>query len=128
MFPLQTEGKHTANFILSEATGNRSRANALFVDPATVYVGAPVKKVAATSDIPEHWTVVADNDQSVGADCEALAIYGGVTSSGYDIKLAILVRDAEVNGNLVRWPVGMVQGEITAAIAKLATAGIIVRY
>lgn len=121
-FPTFTEGAHTAEFILSEAQGQRSRDNALFVDPITVYVGMPIKKTAATSDTAAHWTAAV-----LGSECEALAIYGGVSSSGNDLRLAILTRDAEVNGNLIRWPEGMAQGEKTAGIAKLATAGIIVR-
>ena len=63
----------------------------------------------------------------MGATVGGLAIYGGVSSSGNDLHLAILVRDAEVNGNLLKWPAGMVQGEKSAAIAALAALGIIVR-
>ena len=122
-FTTFTEGAHTAEFILSEASGGRSRDNALFTDPSTIYVGMPIKKVAATSTTPERWTP----STGLGADCEALAIYGGVSSSGNDLRLAILTRDAEVNGNLIRWPTGMVPGEKVAGIAKLATFGIIVR-
>ena len=117
-----TEGPHSAEFILSEAAGQRSREGGWLTDPVTIKVGQPVKSVAATSDTPKRWIPAV-----LGADCEALAIYGGTSTSGNDLRIALLVRDAEVNGKLIQWPTGMVQGEKTAGIAKLATAGIIIR-
>ena len=123
-FNLQTETQHAAEFIISEANGHRSRAQGWFQDPITVLVAQPCKlAAAATSDLPNRYAPVV----ALGADCDAIAIYGGVSSSGYDLFLAILVRDAEVNKNLIKWPTNMVQGERTAGIARFATQGIIFR-
>jgi len=122
MFPIQTEGAHPAEFILSEASGNRSRDNGFMADPSTVKVGQPLKKTAAaTTDKPATYIAAA-----VGADCQALAIYGGVSSSGNDLRIAVIARDCEVNGRLINWG-AMTPAEQVIGAQTLATFGIIVR-
>jgi len=122
-FPIINEGIHPAEFILSEANGHRSRENAQFADPSTIKPGQPVKfTTAATTD--KFATYVA---AVTGADCEAITIYGGVSSSGNPLQLAIIARDAEVNGKCINWPAGMSGVEQAAGITKLATNGIRVR-
>lgn len=121
-FPLQTEQPHTAEFILSEATGNRSRDNANFADPSTVKVGQPCKKTAgATTDTPATYVLA-----TVGADCQAIAIYGGSSTSGESLRIAVLARDCEVNGRLVNWG-NMSPAEQVIGATTLETKGIIVR-
>ncbi|MCA1452846.1 head decoration protein [Bradyrhizobium sp. BRP22] len=121
-FPIQNEGTHTAEFILSEANGHRSRGNAFLADPSAVKVGQPLKKTAeATTDKPATYVVA-----TVGADCHALAIYGGVSSSGNDLRIAVLERDAEVNGRLIFWG-SMSTAEQVIGATTLASKGIIVR-
>jgi hypothetical protein len=122
-FPVQVEGPHAAEFILSEAAGQRSRGAAWLTDPVTIKPGQPIKvAAAATSDTPTRYIPAVG-----GADCEALSIYGGVSTSGNDLNVAILMRDCEVNGKLINWPTGMTNTEKALGIAKLATNGIIVR-
>jgi hypothetical protein len=121
-YPVLMEGAHTAEFILSEASGQRSRDNAYFVDPTTIRVGQPVKKtVGATTDTPATYVPA-----TVGADCEALAIYAGVSSSGEGLRLSVISRDAEVNARLIYWG-NMSSAEQIAGATKLATFGIIAR-
>jgi hypothetical protein len=121
-FPTLAEPHHAAEFILSEANGQRSRGAAYFADPATVYVGMPVKKTAeATATQPATYVPAA-----AGADCLALCIYAGGTIPGEGLRTAVIVRDAEVNKNLISW------GSITApeqviGAQTLATQGIILR-
>jgi hypothetical protein len=121
-FPIQYEGPHPAEFILSEASGSRSRDNAYFADPSVVKVAQPVKKTAgATTDTPATYVVA-----TVGADCQALAIYGGVSSSGEGLRIAVLTRDCEVNGRLINWG-SMSTAEQVIGATTLATNGIITR-
>jgi hypothetical protein len=81
-----------------------------------------LKKTAnATTDKHAMYVLAA-----VGADCEALALYGGTSSSGEDLRIAILARDSEVNGKLLNWG-SMSSAEQVLGIAKLATFGIMVR-
>lgn len=121
-FPVLREGAHPAEFILTEANGERSRDNAYLAAPATVSVGQPLKRTAAaTTDRPATFTVAA-----VGADCNALAIYGGVADPTAGLQISVISRDAEVNGKLLFW--GTMSGaEQTAGIATLRAAGIVVR-
>jgi hypothetical protein len=120
--PVLTEPHHSAEFILSEANGQRSRGAAYLADPATIYVGMPLKKTAeATATQPATYVPA-----TAGADCMALAIYAGGTIPGEGLRTAVIVRDAEVNKNLISW------GDITApeqviGLQTLATAGIIAR-
>ncbi|MET3996009.1 hypothetical protein ABID65_007681 [Bradyrhizobium sp. S3.9.2] len=121
-FPVLTEPHHSAEFILSEANGQRSRGAGYFADPATIYVGMPVKKTApATATQPATYVPAV-----AGADCEALCIYAGGTIPGEGLRTALIVADAEVNKNLITW------GAITApeqiiGMQTLATKGIIAR-
>jgi hypothetical protein len=121
--PVLAEKAHTAEFVLSEANGQRSRGNAYLNDPVTVRVGQPLKKTAeATATLPATYVLAA-----AGAECHALALYGGTSQPAPNgLRIAALVRDAEVNGLLIDW------GSITApeqaiGVATLATNGIIVR-
>jgi hypothetical protein len=122
MFPILNEGTHTAEFILSEANGHRSRGNAWLADPVTVRVGQPLRKTAeATTDKGATYVVA-----TAGAQCDALAIYAGVSSSGNDLRISVLERDAEVNGRLISWG-SLSTAEQIAGATQLATKGIIVR-
>ncbi len=121
-FPVMNEPHHSAEFILSEANGQRSRENAYIADPATVYVGTPVKKTAeATATQPATYVKAA-----AGADCEALCIYAGGTIPGEGLRVAIIARDAEVNGNCLTWG-ALAPAEQAIAAATLASKGIIIR-
>jgi len=57
----------------------------------------------------------------------AIALYPVTTGVGETAKISGIVRDAEVNGNELGWPDGITTDEKAAAIAQLATQGIIVR-
>ncbi|HEV8503711.1 MAG TPA: head decoration protein [Casimicrobiaceae bacterium] len=122
-FTIFNEPHHTAEFVLTEANGQRSRANAYLADPVSVVVGQPLKQtVAPTATTPGTYVPAA-----VGADCQALALYAGGSNPTNGLRISVIVRDAEVNGNLIVW------GAITApeqaiGLQTLAAAGIIVRY
>jgi hypothetical protein len=121
-FPVMSEPHHAAEFILSEANGQRSRENAYIADPATVYVGTPLKKTAeATSTQPATYVKA-----TTGADCEALCIYAGGTIPGEGLRISIIARDAEVNGSCLTWG-ALAPAEQAIAAATLASKGIIIR-
>jgi hypothetical protein len=121
-FPILYETQHPGAFILTEANGQRSRDEGIFMDPATVLVGQPCKLVSpAVTDAPAVYQVAA-----VGADCQALAIYGGVSSSGENLRLSVIVRDAEVNGKVIAWG-AITPAEQVIGAQTLAGNGIIVR-
>jgi head decoration protein D len=121
-FTIFNEPHHAAEFVLTEANGQRSRENAYLADPVSVVVGQPLKKTAAATATQFATYVPA----AVGADCDALALYAGGSNPTSGLRISVIARDAEVNGNLIVW------GAITApeqalGIARFATAGVIVR-
>lgn len=121
-FTLLSEPHHSAEFVLSEANGQRSRGNGYIADPATIYVGMPMKKTAEpTATQPATYVPAA-----AGADCMALALYAGGTIPGEGLRFSLIVRDAEVNGNCISWGAITVP-EQAIGITTLAAQGIIVR-
>ena len=121
-FPIQTEGPHPGEFILSEANSERSRDNAYLAGAVTIKVGTPLKKTAgATTDTPATYVVA-----TVGADCQALSIYGGTGDAVKGLRVSIIARDAEVNGRLINWG-AITPAEQVIGAQTLATAGIVTR-
>lgn len=122
MVKIEDTGLRPGMFILTEANGQRSRENAYIAQPATVQPGDFLTfSSAGTSDDPRAvYTALA------GTDVDAIAIHGGVSASGDELEIAVLVRDAEVNGNALTWPANLTTRK--AIIDKLATLGIIVRF
>ena len=98
-FTTLLEPHHAAEFILSEANGQRSRGNGYFADPTIVYVGTPAKQSApGTTTQPPTYVVAA-----AGADCEALCLYAGGSIPGEGLRAVACLRDAEINGNCINW-------------------------
>jgi hypothetical protein len=121
-YPIQTETAHPAEFILSEANGHRSRDNAYFADPTTLRPGQPVKKTAgATTDKPATYTIA-----TAGADCNAIAIYGGKSIPVDGLRVAVIARDAEVNVRLIDWG-AMSPAEQVIGATTLLASGIVCR-
>ena len=123
-FPVLTETAHSAEFILSEANGQLSRDAAYLAHPATVKVAQPLKFSApATANLPATYVPAA-----VGADCDALAIYAGTsTDAVIGLRIAVITRNAEVNGKLISWG-AIIAAEQALGIARFAaTHNIIVR-
>lgn len=122
-YPLFNETAHAAEMVLTEANGQRSRAYAYLADPVTIKVGQPLKQtVAPTSTTPGTFVPAA-----VGADCTAIALYGGTSNPTNGLRIAVLVRDCEVNGYCINWGAITVP-EQAIGLTTLAAAGIIVRY
>ncbi|MGY3130108.1 hypothetical protein ACVWZM_000790 [Bradyrhizobium sp. USDA 4501] len=115
--PVLNETRHPAEFILSEANGERSRGSGTFLDPASFVAGQIVKKSGA------NYVAITDATAADG-----IAIYGGATTgAGTSVKVALLVRDAEVNGNCLTYFPTAVQADKDAIAALLAANHIIVR-
>ena len=114
----QTEGRHSAEFIVSEASHYRSR------DVVTVEEGADLDPA----------TVVAT---ATGSTVRALALDGldipyGVLmhparAADGPARVTALVRDCEVSAASLAWPAGATDAQKADIIAGLADRGIIVR-
>jgi len=121
-YPVLQQHQAPTEFILSEANGQRSRGNAYLADPVMVYSGSLLKESApATQLLPPTYVLAA-----AGADADAIALYGGTSVPVDGLRISVLVRDAEVNKHCITWA-PLAGAEIDAAIAQLATKGIICR-
>jgi hypothetical protein len=122
-FPPLTETPHGAEFILSEANGQLSRDAGTLVDPGSVKIGQTLKITT-----PATLTAPAIFGPNVTTDTasDGIAIYA-TTTSGANLNIAVLTRNAEVNGNLLYYP-GTITNADKLNIAKaLAVHGIIIR-
>jgi hypothetical protein len=95
-----TEKAHGPEFILSEANGQRSRANGTVASGEVLEAGEVVmlngagKLVAWTGDLPTDGGV---------DEAEGIMLYPVDATDG-DVAAAYLARDAEVNLNLLVYP------------------------
>ena len=118
-----TEGAAAAEFILSEANGSRSRDNITILSGQTIKAGNVLGKVTASGKY-KLVTVAASDGSQNGV---AVAIYD-VDASGGDTYAAAIVRDAEVNKNLLTYGADVdTSPEQLAVQTSLATVGIIAR-
>jgi hypothetical protein len=122
---VKTEGKHTGQFLISEAPGTRSRDSVTVTVPAnTVYgPGYVLGKLSATG---KH--VAYDNAGSDGSESAAAILYEEArndTDSGVDLQRTVINCDAEVRKDDLQWDDK--DNDSTAGITDLLALGIKVR-
>lgn len=118
-----TEGRHPAEFMLTEANGQRSRDNITIGQNQNFVPGTVLGMVTASGQYVAHAPGAADGSQNAAA----IALYPALTGAGQTVKIAAITRAAEVNGNILTWANGITAAQKTAAITALAAVGIIVR-
>ncbi len=105
---IKTEGTHTAEFLISEASGNRSRDNAIVKSGENLPAGQVVK--LSTGKLVAY----AGTGTSVGI------LLGAVDATSADAAGVMISRDAEINSGLTtEWD--------AAAGTALALVGIVDR-
>lgn len=113
------EANHDAEFIVSEASGHRSRDNAEVASGQTLAAGTVVANDGGSRLIA--WT---GDEFTNGEEDEAVGILIAATdSTDGHAKAAIIARDAEVNINLLTFP----SAKQAVMIQSLKRLGIIVR-
>lgn len=119
-----TEGRHPGEFLISEASGQRSRENITIASGAGVIAaGTVLGKVTASGKYIASAVGATDGSQTA----VAIALYGCDATSA-DAKIAAIARDAEVNGTTLTYHADRDQAaEKAAANTNLAAVGIIVR-
>lgn len=111
-----TETRRTGDFILSEASGTRSREEVTISSTAGAMIpGTVVSKLTADGKYVAYDDVGTD-----GSEVAAGVLYAAVADSASDQKGVILARDCEVTG--IR-----LTGSNANAVADLKALGIIVR-
>lgn len=122
-----TESRHAAEFILSEAAGNRSRDNATLVSGNNLQAGT-VLALDVTSQpndiIYTKWDGSRDSANTHDPYPVAILI-NDVDASSANTKCSVIARDAEVNTNLLTGPTQT--EEVNDMKRLLALVGIICR-
>lgn len=120
-----TEGRRAAEFVLSEANGNRSRENGTVVTGQDLVAGQLVQDNGAGK--LTAYTGTLNTAGALIAEAVGILLYD-VDASLADVDASYIARDAEVNGNILTFPDETTDGDERAnAVASLATLGIIVR-
>jgi hypothetical protein len=117
-----TEGKYAADFVVSEASGTRSRDAVTIAQSTALEPGTVLGKVTATAKY-----VALDPAANTGAETAAGLLRSGVDATAADVSAVAILRDAEVNGAELVWPDAITPEQKAAATAELAALGIIVR-
>lgn len=123
-----TEGKRTAEFLISEANGHRSREEVTVTVPAstTIPAGRIMAVITATGKYVPHDEDGTDN----GTRAPRAVLFDNVTNStggAVDATLTIISRDAEVRAaSLTHDPAGNAAANAND-LADLAAFGIIAR-
>lgn len=111
-----TEGKHTAEFLLSEGNGSYSRDEVVIAAAAGAMVpGTLLGKITASGKY-----VAYANGASDGSEVVAGVLYAAVPDVAVDQKAVAIRRQAEVIGSLLT-------GSDGPALVDLAAIGILVR-
>ncbi len=110
-----TETRRTGDFILSEASGTRSREEVVIDLSAGAMIPGTVVSKLATGKY-----VAYDDVGSDGSEVAAGILYAAVPDSAADQKGVVLVRDCEVTG--IR-----LTGSNANAVVDLRALGVIVR-
>lgn len=93
-----TEGRHTAEFILSEANGNRSRDNGTLLSGLNLVAGTVVQLDGNDKLVVFDGTL----DSAAGPEVQAEGILlADSDASAGDLAVAYISRQAEVNVNLL---------------------------
>ncbi len=120
----KTEGRHAAEFLVSEANGLRSRSTATVETPANVKAGEVVE-LSGTKLIA--FTGLADTAGDLITEAAGV-MYDAIDATAADVADAVFIeRDAEVNGFDMTFPTETSVGERALAETSLALLGIIVR-
>ncbi len=115
--PTLTEGRHTAEFLLSEANGHRSRDTVVLSSTAAARVPGTVLSKQTTGGKYVAYDETGIDD---GRRVAAAILYAAAPDSAADQNVVVISRDAEVKGSSLT-------GIDANGIADLAALGVIVR-
>lgn len=119
-----TEGRHTGEFLLSEANFHRSRDKAVIASGSGVLAaGAVLGKITASGKFKASTATGSDGGQTAVA-----VLLESVDATSADVEVAIISRQAEIKGFALSYDATVDDDTKKAAKAtQLAAVGIIVR-
>ena len=119
--PVLTEGRHTGEFILSEANRMRSRDNAVLAKGQKLDVGAVLGRLKDGS------YAELDPKADTGAKTAAAVLYAATDASAGAAKCVVIAREAELKTGALVWPNDISDEDKAAAVAQLADRQILIR-
>ena len=129
MATVLTEGVHDFGFILSEASGQRSRENAYVKDGEGKLTAGTVLGVVTsggTNEVGRYRSCDPTNND--GSQTAVAILCQNVDASTDDAACVVIARDAEVNLNGLQWDANAdLQSERNTMLVALATKHIIAR-
>lgn len=126
---IHTEGRHSAEYIASEANGTRSREVVTLASGNNLPAGAILARL---SDGPNAGQYTALDPASAaspadGSKVAAAVLFAAVDASAGERPAVITARDTEVKAAALGWPAGTTPQQKTTALADLAALGIVAR-
>lgn len=118
-----TETGHAGGFIMSEANGHRSRENVTLVSGQVVKAGEVLGIISAGGKYATY-----DNQAGNGTETAKAVSINDADATDGDLEIAVIRRDAEVNGNELVFSGAASPTDDAAGVADLLAQGIIVRY
>ena len=124
-----TEGRQPPEFLISEASGTRSRdvatllANTAGNGDYTLEPGTVLGEITASGKFVPFNQDAADGSQVAAG----ILLSDAIVAETVDEEAVAMLRDAEVQGAALTWPADIEAAEKAAAIAQLAELDIIVR-
>lgn len=116
------EGRHAAEFLVSEANGHRSRETVTIASGEDLAAGAVLGQVSADSTYKLY-----DPGNADGSETAVAVLYDAVDASGGEEPGVIVARDAEVDAAALTWFGGADAGQIETGTSELADEGIVAR-
>lgn len=122
MATVLTESQHTAEGLVSEANGNRSR------DTITILSGQNLDAMTVLGKVTASGKYVQLDEGAVdGSENAAGVLYAAVDATAADKQGVRIARDAEVVKASLQWNGTINQAQKDAAVAQLEALGIIAR-
>jgi len=123
----KTEGRHTAEFLISEAPGTASRDQATVTVAATTTLkaGTVLGRLSATGKYVPYDNAGSDGSETAyGVLLEEVVNAAGAPA---DVEATVINWGAEVRSTSLEWAAGLVDADKTAAAVDFLARGIKVR-
>lgn len=116
------EGRHAAEFLVSEANGHRSRETVTIASGENLEAGTVLGQVSADDTYKLY-----DPGNADGSETAAAVLYDAVDASDGEEPGVIIARDAEVAAEALTWFEDASESEIETGTGELADEGIVAR-
>lgn len=120
---LNEELRQTAHYIVSEASGYRSRDTGVIAsESGKLLSGSVLGQITASKKWGPYDPTATD-----GTENAAAILYEGCDATTADAKRTLTIRDTEVQADVLVWGEAVTDAQKTTALAALAKIGVIAR-